>query len=669
MKKIVVIPLIAVILLVAAYASLWRSQPSEPKPSTYFFDEVENYPWVRYAHRQQSEKELALYNQLLSLYSVDERIGFNLIEASWIKDYITDDEAHMINALVAMSEVNPEVTLNITQSFWLLNGISSCELGVMEDMMVMLKDNIKLAQNITSANWFFVSSCWKIEEMIKTLQDMPSDLALSITGAPWFFSNATLSTFHIEELTTLYYQEKDVALRLSKVYQSQDFEELQYITNLYSKDRDVADTFFQYNAVTRESFLTLAGISRISNFNKDLAYSLVGELTQDKMQIVTSLADIYDADPELGAFVSETFGNNRIALRYIQKVLEVEAVEHALLEEGALFVTVNPEFVYEDQVEPYRYHLLTQIISEFPLETAQVYKNLIFVTCSVYGSRFYLWQNPEYGSLEGWSSDRRLFDLEREAVMTLLTFLIEKNEERALVTDLRLESYEYLYGVLNIPFTHLVNYDGTAVETSLDELGTSFVFTTIYNINTLEQRFEVIQEKIKEMDTVPYNHDNPVAKLVQEEGGEQDLLFLYFCVTNWELGTCVDHTMHTRMDSIALGISTTTMDWAAPESAHVYPAYIPSSHIIEKIKSDPKSFDNPFVYKNFIAPYDEAGFKNSLDRNIDTVNIYDPQAEREVGLFSKKAERIIYDEKVLAVVLIGIGIIVYIVADTLRIVK
>jgi len=686
MKKSIGILILIIAVLALGYFSLSSLRSPESYSEEYFLDTINDYPWVRYAHNHQSEKELFYYQQLTFLYSINERIGFTLMNIQWVKDYITEEEARALALLVDISKLDSEVGLNIAQTVWFQMGISPSKVDIMEHVLMITEKDVQLAKNVTSASWFFIAREYKIQEMVETISGMPLDLALPISEAPWFISDVTLSESKtVQELITLYDVDKDLALELSRVYQSRDVEALQYITRLHSEEKELLDSFFEYNSLTRETFLALSGLSQIAEFDRELAYSLVGELTQDKIQIITSLADIYSHDPDLGNLAHEKFGNNRVALRYIQKVLEVDEVEPELLEVVAVFVVANSEFVYEDRIEPYRYHLLTQIIAEFPLDTAQSYKNLIFVTCSVYGNRFYLWQNDEYGTLEGWSSDRQLLDLEKKAVMDLLHFLTEKNEEGALAVDLRIESHEYLYGVLNIPFTHLVNYDGTTVGASceeleaepssepeaepLPELGTSFVFATIYNINTLEQRFTIVQEQLRHTESVEYTERNPVVDLILEEGEERDVTFLYFCAKNWELGQCLDQAMHTRMDSIVMGISTTTMHWTAPESAHIYPAYIPSHAIVEKLQDDPAFYGNPFMYRDFVAPYDKAGFKTSIDRDIESIKIYDVQADRKINLFNKSQEQLIYDEKVLLLVLVGIGVMVIIVADMLKIIR
>ena len=685
MRKLLGVAAGAIVVLVVVYlsfsTSLFTLDSEEEQTEKYFLEVIDDFPWVRYAHRNQSEKELSYYDEITYLYSVNKRIGFSLLNSEWIKDYILEDEARALSLLVDISKKDSEIALSVSQTLWFQNGISPTDLDIMENILDITEHNIQLARNVTSANWFYIGSVVKIEEMVRTIRDMPLELALSVSEAPWFSSDLTLSELRtVQELLTLYDIEKDFAVYLPQIYESRYFGALQQVVTLYKEDRELADAFFEYNTYTKESFLALSGLSRISQFDRVLAESFVGELDQNNLQIILSLADIYSTSEDMGNFASENFSNNRAALRYIQKVLEAGDVDTELMEKVIVFVTANPEFVYEDRIEPYRYHLLTQIISELPLDTAQVYKNLIHVACSVYGSRFYLWQYTEYGVLEGWSSDRHLEDMEKEAVLNLLKYLIEKNEQGALVTDLRIESREYLYGVLDVPFSRPVNLDGVVteggvsftgivVETVDEEPGTYYVLTTIYNINTLERRFKMVQEKIREMNQIEYEYTNPVVDLILKEGEERDRLFLYFCARNWELGKCVDHTMHTRMDSIVMGVSTTTMLWSAPETAHMYPAYIPSNSIAEKIQSDPVSFGNPFMYKGFIAPYDAAGFEDSLERDIDVVRIYDQQAERDVGLFNKMEERIIYDEKVLLVVLIGIAIIAVVLADMFRIMR
>jgi hypothetical protein len=101
----------------------------------------------------------------------------------------------------------------------------------------------------------------------------------------------------------------------------------------------------------------------------------------------------------------------------------------------------------------------------------------------------------------------------------------------------------------------------------------------------------------------------------------------------------------------------------------MYPAYLPSTTITEKIQENPGKYGNPFVYKGFIAPYDRAGFRDSLNRSIETVKIYDIQADREIGLFNKTTDRFIFDEKIVGLVILGIIILLVILTDTFRIIR
>lgn len=635
---------------------LLPSNPEEPQSTEYFMDEVNEYSWVKHAHRYQSEKELLYYNQITSLYLIDERIGPNLLHADWLKDHISEEEARALEILVVLSAEDAEIAVSVSQSTWFQRGISSDELMLMEKMAELSQENVHVVKNITSSTWFLISGTHKIDEVMTMVMDMPPDLALAVSFASWFRSDASLSwTKAVQELTTLYSQDKHLAVSLPFILLPEDFESLQKVNELYSTDRELPRLFFQHNTLSRESFLALSDLSRIAAVDSDVAHSLIDVVTQDKIQIISSLADIYTFDPEIGKIASETFGNNRNALRYLQKVVEMGVTEPELLKQGAFFISDNPEFVYEDRIESYRYHLLTEILSELPVEKAQEYTTLISVTCSVYGNRFYLWQNEAYNTRNGWAYDKVLSNIEKEAVIELVTFFIEKNEEKAFVVDLRVESREYLYGVVDIPFTHVVNVDDTIVEAIHAERGTGFVFATITNIHTLRQRFEQVHAQRQYINQVQYTYSNPLVELIVEEGEERDVLFVYLCQKNWESGPCVNQTLQTRMDSIVAGISTTSMHWTAPEAAHMYPAYIPTDSIAEKVQSTPEEYGTPFVYKKFVSPYDEAGFKDSLDRDIEIVEIYDPQEERKVSLFHRAQKKMV-DGKVL--VLLGVGAVI-----------
>jgi hypothetical protein len=629
-------------------------QPSSEAPevqvSTYFFDELESYPWVRHGRRFQNEKELTGYRNIVHLYSVDRRFGSNFLNAEWIKDYLTEEEAHILTVLVAVSDKDSEIAVNISQSTWFQKEISSDEVALMEKLLYLIEENGYVAKNVTSSNWFIITGTSKTDQVISTLMEMPTDLALAVSFAPWFKSDASLSWGNLlHELITLYSWDTNLAVNLPSLCVPQDFENLCHVNVLYAADRGLADQFFMDNTLSRESFLTLSDLSRIAAVDSELAHSFGDSLNQEDILTISFLADIYTVDPEAGRLAREKFIHDMNVLQYMRNVLQTGAVELEILEEGALFVSDNPEVICNDRIEPYRYHLLTEILSVIPPEKAQEYKDLIFVTCSVYGNRFYLWQNEEFNTRNGWAYDGDLVDQEKHAVIELLTFFIQKNDEGALIVDLRHQSSSYLYGLVDIPFTHLVNCDGTLVEAVYKEQGTGFVFATISNIGTLEQRFEKVHTQ-QQADLVAHTYTNPLVDVILEEGDKRDCMFVYFCSRNWETGNCTNHTLQTRMDSIVMGISTTTMHWTAPETAHIYPAYIPSNSISMKIQADPDLYGNPFVYMEFVAPYDEAGFRDSLDRDIEAVEIYDLQKEKKVNLFQKTERSLTPREKTLLLV-------------------
>ncbi|MBU7017112.1 MAG: hypothetical protein HXS44_06350 [Theionarchaea archaeon] len=657
-----------VLTLVVGYALRPSPDSYEPPTIDMFIDEVKNLPWVAHGFQYQSEEEIHYYKQLTFLYSADKRIGFNLLRADWLQESITEEEAHALSLLVTLSVEDSQTAVNVSNSLWFQGEISSDELILMEKMLTLLQESKYVGQNIASSTWFLFMGTHEIDEVMNTVRDMPQDLAVAVSFAPWFMSDSSLSEFKaVNELITLYYLDKNLALAIPPLYERGDYESLLSFNKVCSTDRELVDEFLQYNTLSRENFLALCNLSRIAVVDEELSHSLISEMTEERIRILDSLAAIYDFDAEMGMFASEYFGNNEKTLQYLKNVLKMGAVEPDLMKEAAFFVSVNPEFVYEDRIEPYRCHLLTVILSEIPEDKVQEYKTLIFVTCSVYGSRFYSWQDEEYNTRNGWSYDECLLDLEKDAVMNLLNFFIEKNEEGGFVTDLRTESHEYLYGLVDIPFTHFVNNDGTVVEAAHQEQGTGFVLAIMYNIGMLEQRYEKTQELLRYRNQVQYTYSNPLVELILDEGEERDRVFLYFCEKNWDYGLCVNHTLQTRMDSIVMGISTTAMYWEAPDSAHMYPVYTLSSSILKKVEADTGAYGNPFVYKQFVAPYDEAGFRDSLDRDIESVEIYDPEIMGKIELFVKPVEKTTYGK--LEITVMVVGIIVLVGAGTLRIVK
>lgn len=661
MKKVIICILILAYasgILTIVFGHIFQpiSSQLEPEAPDYFADEVKQYPWVQTAYVQGSTKELLYYKHIIYLRSIDQGIGSNLLFASWIKDTITEEEGQVLQLLVELSEDNPEIVLHITQSTWFRKGIGTEEVALTERILALSRENEFLARNIASSNWFIFTRREKVEDMLDTMVSMPYDLSLAISFSPWFTSEISVSESPmIPELMKLHFHDQKTAVNLSMIIQPQDLASLQWLNTLYEKDRDLVDTFFVYNDLSREHFLLICDLARIAHYDRECAHELCGPVSELSKRKLYSLGVIFSVDPEIGVFAQENFGENVEALRYFEKVIEVEIPDQDHLYSTGKFVIENPEFIYEDRIEPYRYHLLTEILSVFPPEIAQEYSNLILVTCAVYGNRFYLWKNGEYITENGLSFDRRLDEQERDAVIELLTYFIGKNEQGQLAVDLRSVSREYLCGVVDIPFTHVIKPD-SLFEALHAEQGTAFVTATISNIHSMQERFEKLQISLQDMDRMVYTFSNSLVDLIVKEGENRDKIFVYLCAKNWERGSCMNHTLHTRMDSIAMGISTTSMYWTAHESAHIYPAYIPSDSITNTITEDAGKFDTPFRYKGFIAPYDEAGFEDSLDRHIEIVEIYDPQVEEKISLFEEPERSILHDVRMQ--VMMGVGILI-----------
>jgi hypothetical protein len=71
------------------------------------------------------------------------------------------------------------------------------------------------------------------------------------------------------------------------------------------------------------------------------------------------------------------------------------------------------------------------------------------------------------------------------------------------------------------------------------------------------------------------------------------------------------------------------------------------------------------VYKGFVAPYDKAGFKEYVDRSIESIEIYDAQLKKKVCLFYRPENRLL--KKV--PVLFGLGVLFVLIGGTVKIAK
>jgi hypothetical protein len=663
MKKVIICILILAYasgMLTIVFGHLLQplSTQLEPETPDFFEDEVKHYPWVQAAYAQKNTEDLLYYKHITYLRSVDQRIGSNLLYASWIKDSITEEEGQAIQSLVELSEHHPEMVLHIIQSIWFRKEIGPEETALIERICTLSEERKFLAQNITSSNWFIFTRRENVEDMLDIMMNIPPHLSLAISFSPWFTSEISISESSlIEELITLHFHDQNLAISFSAMIHPSDLPALQRLNDLYTTDRELVDMIFEHG-VSRENLLLVSDLAHIAQYDREGAHELGKSVSEHTRKIISSLGAIYAVDPEVGVMAHTHFGENIFVLRYLEKVMEVEVPDEDSLLTTALFVSEHSEFIFEDRIEPYRYHLLTEILGVFPPDWTRSYTDLIFVTCTVYGNRFYSWKNGVYNTQNGLSFDGILDEEEKNAVIELLTFLIEKNEQGHLAVDLQSVSREYLYGVVDIPFTHVIK-NGSLFEAVHAQQGTAFVTATISNIHSLEERYAKVQDSLLDIDKMNYSYSNSLVGLIMEEGTMSDRIFVCLCAKNWGQGSCMNHTLHTRMDSIALGISTTSMYWTAPESAHIYPAYVLSDVIQRKITGKKGKFGNPFMYKGFTAPYDEAGFEDFLDRHIECVEIYDPRVEEKIILFEEPERSILQDVRmqmvigVIACILVG----------------
>jgi hypothetical protein len=395
------------------------------------------------------------------------------------------------------------------------------------------------------------------------------------------------------------------------------------------------ERYFSVRPLTADTLSSFASLASIRVRDVALSESILDETPA----VLAHLDTISSRDDEAARFLFENFGPDERVLRFAAIYLTFRPLENMpSLFESCLFVYRNPEFVYEDTTEAFRYDLLVHALSVLPADDAYAYKSLLFEATRLYGNRFYEWDDLRNGRVYGWSSDRKLSPLEAEGFDALLTFLIRRNEEGSLATDIRLEKGEYLLALLDIPYEYLINYDGTIVENRGEEKGTYYIYAIVYNIRTLPARARNLTSRMGKRDI---EYHTALTDYIMESGGRKDVYYLLINSQNWDVASrrdekvCVHETYQTVMDAIAMGIAPSMMYWKSEETGHLYPAYLASPDLLRTIEENGAYWGSPLAYKGYISPYDSSGYRRFLARDIEYVSIYDHQAQTFVTIHSQ----------------------------------
>ncbi|MBU7022671.1 MAG: hypothetical protein HXS40_00770, partial [Theionarchaea archaeon] len=638
---------------------------------------IKDYPWVKWAARRGTIPDVTYVEYLCTLADRSPAAASRIAHAAWMSDYISDDEAFFLETVVGISELDPSLADSVMSCWWTGDTLSEREIKAVNLIYEISAKSEGLASQVVSCEWFrtFVTS----EEItvLEILIDAPVNYSLDVSTEAWFCDFLTHEKMQVlQELWSLYMYSPQLAREVMDLDSFQTIGatnviQLERVNNLISKDLHLFERL-AIEPLTPESWRCWSSLSAIGYEDQQFALTVLQRLPHpvedSQSYLVENLATLFLADKSLAYYMEDKGYLNDFAeetgllIRFLAVLSDFSPVDKGDYE--AVVATAHfasDGLVYEDRFEKYRYHLLWRTAQVIPCETLAPYRSVVKVSLDIYGERFYDWRLFE-SDLTVLSGDEWLNDLEFSTYIHLIEYFMSKD----LLTHVTQMSEDELYYLLDVPYQYLVNLDGTVtpMESTSSPLmrGNAAVFAIAHNVYTLERRRVLLMNQWENPDLrEKYLKDGfPLMKTIVQQGDERDQLFIFISAKNWESPTeeaCICHTYQSVMDLKSAGIPATMMYWYSGESAHLFPAYIPGPFILEEVKNHPEKYDNPFIYRNFISPWDRAGYKGLKPRAILVVQIYDASLRSLVTIWGRP--RTLFDSSLnLAILLILIGIFV-----------
>lgn len=654
-------------------------QDTQPEPESNLceahpdiYNAIKGYPWVEWAVRKQTMPEVGYIEDLCFLADIDPGIAYRIAHSQWITDYISQDEEKYLKMIVDMAGYDPSVAAAVADCWWVDDDLKKKEIETIEYIYdILMRDN-SLAMAVVSCNWFktFVTST----EMaaLHLVDTAPLEYAAAVVEMPWFRDFISHTEVEVmKELETFYTYYPQYAFQLLELESfasitPDNVVQVRRVNTLVQKDAFLFE-LLEIKPLTVDAWRCWSGLSALAGEDAAFALSIRERLTDvqhKEAYSVENLALLFLTDRNMVEYLDENgyltqfTEEGALFLRFCAVLLAFEDTKdyEALITTAAF---ASHGLVYEDRFEQYRYHLLWKVFPFFDADTLEQYKSVLKVSLEIYAERFYKWKLYT-SELLVLSDDEFLNDLELNAFTQLLTYFIEQD----LVTDVTQIPEDELYYLLDVPYQYFVNVDGTitSIESVSSPLmrGSAAVFATAYNIFVLKDRKAALMNHWEDTSLrKKYLQDRgiPLLEFIVEEGDFRDQLFVFISGKHWESPTeeaCICHTYQSIMDLKSVGIPSTIMYWYSGESAHVYPAYIPGENVSTAVKENPKTYDNPFVYKGFISPWDEAGYKELKSRDIFVIQIYDRESQSLVTVWSKP-DSVLQDPKNIAIIIILVG--------------
>ncbi len=638
------------------------------------YNAMKEYPWVKWAARKGTMPEVGYMRDICTLADRDPSIAYRIMYAPWVGDFISKDEEMLLRTIMEISEYDTALARAVVDCWWVVDSLQSEEVEAVQKVHEILLRDRALAWTVVSSEWFKTYITTEELDTLHMVADAPLEYALGISGEPWFSDFLTYEEVSLmRELETFYTYYPSLALEVielesSGVVTQENTSQIQKVNTLIREDAALFEAL-KIEPLTAESWSAWASLSAIGIQDRTVAQSIRGRLTlpvqEAEVYCLENLAALFMNDRQLvdylerNDYLCEFTQEKGHFLRFLAVLSDSNPFEdYEKAVKAAQFASQG--LVYEDPVEEYRYDLLYQTLQVVDPETLKLYLPLLKVSLTIYGERFYGWRlhNTDVVVM---SNDKYLSNLELSAYVNLLQFFMEGDQRGLFPTDVTQFTEEELYYLMDVPYEYFVNVDGTI--TSIESLssplmrGSEAILATARNILTLEERRETLQNQWGDYSfREKYLEDRgfPLLKEIKEEGELTDQLFVFVSGKNWEAPTeeaCVCHTYQSIMDLKSMGIPATMMYWYSGESAHLYPAYRAGDTILKKVREDPGKYKHPFMYGNFISPWDQAGYKDLKSRNILVVQIYDVPSRSFVSLWGRPKTLV---EDPLALVAVGL---------------
>ncbi|MBU7015091.1 MAG: hypothetical protein HXS52_09655 [Theionarchaea archaeon] len=617
------------------------------------YQAIKEYPWVKWAARRGTMPEVTYVEHMCRIADRSPVAAYLIAHTMWISDFVSENEAEFLKLIVDISEKDPSLAESVVGCWWTSDTLSDREIRAVGLMYQIALKNSGLATQVASSEWFrtFVTA----EEIIvlEILADVPADLSLNVSSRTWFTDFLTHEeVLVLQGLKSLYQYSPQLTFEVVDLESFQAIDrsnvtQLERVTRLIEKDQHLFERL-RINPLTTESWRIWSSLSAIGYEDRQTALTLLERLPSpvenSHAYLVENLTYLFSADSSLAHYLEEEgylydfTEKNGLFIRFLAVLSDFAPVDdYPSVIQAARFASEG--LVYEDRFEKYRYHLLWQTTRVLPCEVLTPYRVLVKVSLDIYGERFYDWNRFE-SDLTVLSGDEFLNDLEFSTYISLIEYFMKED----LMTDVTEMSEHELSYLLDIPYQYLVNLDGTitATESTSSPLmrGNAAIFAIAHNVFTLSRRKASLLTEWENpgLREKYMKKEFALVDAIVQKGDDRDRLFIFISARNWESPTeeaCICHTYQSMMDLKSVGIPATMMYWFSGESAHLYPAYIPGSFILEEVKNNPGEYDTPFLYSDFISPWDRAGYRDLKPRDILLVQIHDSSSESLVTIWGK----------------------------------